>query len=72
MAAGATHTHGQRHDRIPDDGDIDVASAARTDPRPVGNDISIAARMASAVTGSVLTSLLGRHMDNTSYGYTLY
>ncbi|KAK5133043.1 hypothetical protein LTR08_008248 [Meristemomyces frigidus] len=61
----ATHTYGQRHDRIPPlgNGDIGTPPTRQPGPRPVDNDISIMQRMASAVTGSVLTSLLVTPLD---------
>lgn len=55
MAAAAAHSSGQDHDRIP--------NTPISLPRPVDSDISIASKMLSAVTGSVLTSLLVTPLD---------
>jgi len=57
----AVHRQGQRHDRIPPppgNGDLDQPSAPKL-VRPADSDVSISQKMLSAVTGSILTSLLG-------------
>lgn len=61
MAAEA-HRQGQRHDRIappPGQGDLDQPSAPRLGARDNVGGTSITQKMLSAVSGSILTSLLG-------------
>lgn len=58
----AVHRQGQRHDRIPsppENGDPNAPSGPGSTPRTVDGDISIPQKMLSAVSGSILTSLLG-------------
>jgi len=55
-------TQGQRHDRIrdiPENGKLESSAAPNLAPRPPQVDVSIAQKMLSAVSGSILTSLLG-------------
>lgn len=65
----ATHTQGQRHDRIPPPpghGDLDAPSAPKVTPSQAQGDVSITQKMLSAVSGSILTSLLGiQHLSYT-------
>lgn len=59
--AAARYTQGQRHDRIEeaqDDGRSEAKSAARL----MDQNISLSQKMMSAVTGSLLTSLLGKKL----------
>ena len=55
----AAQRQGQRHDRIPPLNDGDESSAPKS-ARAMDNDISITQKMLSAVSGSILTSLLGK------------
>lgn len=58
----ALNTQGQPHDRIPEppgNGALDMPSAPKpTIPKAAEPDTSMTQKMLSAVTGSVLTSLL--------------
>lgn len=59
------HTQGQPHDRIqepPGNGDLNMPAAPKPaiPQRPVEADTSITQKMLSAVSGSVLTSLLSK------------
>ncbi|KAK4556495.1 Carrier protein, mitochondrial [Recurvomyces mirabilis] len=67
MAAAATaHTQGQPHDRIetpPGNGRPDAPSAPKMSSQSVDIGASITQKMLSAVTGSVLTSLLVTPLD---------
>jgi hypothetical protein len=63
--AAALHAQGQRHDRIdilPRNGDLGPAARGRGDD----GDISVGAKMLSAVSGSILTSLLGMWAHSTT------
>lgn len=66
----AAHTQGQPHDRIPPlpgQGDLDAPSAQGRVPRPADSEVTIGQKMLSAVSGSILTSLLGMvHVDGCS------
>jgi len=56
-----SYSRGQRHDRIPSEsntGGIAVTRGAMADP--VETEISAPQKMLSAVSGSLLTSLLGK------------
>lgn len=62
----ATNTHGQRHDRIPNDspsgnGAFDLPSEPKFTRPKTSQEIetSLSQKMLSAVSGSILTSLLG-------------
>lgn len=63
--AMGTNTHGQRHDRIPHDGPSGGAFDMPSEPkltRPKTSqeiETSLSQKMMSAVSGSILTSLLG-------------
>ncbi|KAI7651146.1 hypothetical protein KC322_g18882, partial [Hortaea werneckii] len=62
----AEQTQGQRHDRIaapPGNGDLDSPSMPKLSPKPVDGDVSIMQKMLSAVSGSILTSLLVTPLD---------
>ena len=61
------NTQGQRHDRIrelPGNGELESSAAPNLAPRPPDMDVSIAQKMLSAVSGSILTSLLGTTARN--------
>ncbi|EMC99946.1 hypothetical protein BAUCODRAFT_30369 [Baudoinia panamericana UAMH 10762] len=62
----AVHTQGQRHDRLETPsgtGSLDVPSAPHTAPRATSANVSIVQKMLSAVSGSILTSLLVTPLD---------
>lgn len=61
--AAASATTGQPHDRIPPRPDANHPSAMPAEEKEAPEDISLTQRMLSAVTGSILTSLLVTPLD---------
>lgn len=66
---GAGEADGQRHDRIAARGQQDLAMAVGADVAEEEVHVSISQRMLSAVTGSILTSLLGRVYSHVNRKY---
>ena len=62
MASIAAGDKGQRHDRIPKQLGFNNAPVGSEDPAPppLDSDITLAQKMLCAVSGSILTSLLGK------------
>ena len=73
----AVHTQGQRHDRIlsaDGEGESDTNALHLTSPpatvrTAADPETSITQKMLSAVTGSILTSLLGITLMDTTFTY---
>lgn len=62
------YTEGQRHDRLPDiSGGAATMTMKDADDLPPETDISASQKMLSAVSGSLLTSLLGKFKDYQLY-----
>lgn len=62
------YTRGQRHDRLPGDSSRTATMTMNdADELPPETDISAGQKMLSAVSGSLLTSLLGKFQDHRPY-----